>query len=173
LSKSTGRSSHRNHSASFRDRERTSTRFPNIIVTLFLGIAILLLGVAAALTVTTGRRLAREVRVPGYVVDLVVRYDQARNAFYYPVVVFTLPDGTRQTLQLAEGSWPPAYAVDQAVTLAYDPQHPLQVRIRSDGDALLPWLAPLITGAVGLAFLAAALGVRRFLLPPPAKDRAS
>ena len=44
----------------------------------------------------------------------------------YPVVAFTLPDGSRQTVQIAEGSRPPAYKQDESVTIAYDPEQPRQ-----------------------------------------------
>ena len=104
---------------------------------IFSGVAILSLGIAVILTVNAVRSRAREVRVPGYVVDMVVRRDQQGQEYYYPVVTFTLPDGTRKTVQLSEGTWPQPYEVDAEVIVAYDPQRPLRARIASDGSGWL------------------------------------
>jgi hypothetical protein len=138
-----------------------------MIVVIFLSVAILLLATTVLLAVSTGRRLAHEIRVRGYVVDLVMRRDQVGSEFYYPVVTFTLPDGSPRTVQLAEGSWPPAHEIDEAVTVAYDPHQPLDARISSDGSPLRMWIGPLITGVVGLAFLGATLLARWILKPSP------
>ena len=141
--------------AEIREMERTTRQMPRVIVAIFSGIAILSLGIAAILTVGAVRSRAREVRVPGYVVDMVVRRDQEGQEYYYPVVTFTLPDGTRKTVQMSEGTWPQPYEVDAEVIVAYDPQRPLRARIASDGSAWLVWIGPIITGVVGLAFLGA------------------
>ncbi len=86
--------------------------------------------------------------------------DAAGDEFYYPVVRFVLPDGSRQTVQTSEGSWPPAYKVDPAVTVLYDPEHPDQARIASISSTLSLWIWPLVTGILGIAFLLATLLVR-------------
>jgi hypothetical protein len=172
MPKSRGDSSDRELEAEIRELERDSARMPGVIVAIFLGIAILCLGIAAVLTASAVRRLAREVRAPGYVVDMVARRDQQGNDVYYPVVTFSLPDGTPKTVQVAEGSWPPAHVIDEEVTVAYDPQRPLSARIASDGSVGLIWIGPLITALVGLAFLGVVLLVRGFFAPEPAKDGA-
>jgi hypothetical protein len=55
--------------------------------------------------------------------------------------------------------------------VAYDSRRPLQARIISDGSAWLPWIGPVITGFVGLAFLGAALFARWFFKPGPAQGQ--
>jgi hypothetical protein len=152
----------------FRQLESQAARFPSIIVAIFLTIAILTLAIAAISAVTTVRALARETNAPGRVVDLVARQDQAGQTFYYPVVEFYLPHEDRQTVQLAEGSWPPAYEQGEAVTVLYDPEHPLNARIKSASSTILMWILPGITGTVGVAFLVASLFVWWFLKPGPA-----
>jgi len=156
--------------AEIRELERSTAQMPRVVMVIFLGIGVLSLGIAIILTVGTVRGRAREVRVRGYVVEVVSRRDQQGNEFYYPVVTFTLPDGTRKTVQIAEGTWPQPYEVDQEVTVAYDPQRPLQARIASDGNGWLSWIGPLITGFLGLTFLGAALFVRSFFQETTAHD---
>jgi len=160
---SKGDGSDKDLESDIQELERVSAQMPRLIVAIFMGIAMLSLGIAVVLTVGAARSRAREVRVPGYVVDMTVRRDQQGQELYYPVVTFTLPDGTRKTVQLAEGSWPQPYQVDEDVIVAYDPQRPLKVRIASDGSGWLVWIGPLITGAVGLAFLGATFFTRWFL----------
>src|SRR4051812_27604656 len=82
---------------------------------VFAGVAVLMLGVAAATGLPTACALAREETVPGRVVSLTPRTvavpvdtnDPARKRhvdreFFYPVVEFELPDGTRRTVQTAD-----------------------------------------------------------------------
>jgi len=38
---------------------------------------------------------------------MVTRKDEQGNEFHCPVVEFTLTDGSRKTVQMVEGSWPP------------------------------------------------------------------
>jgi hypothetical protein len=156
--------------AEFQALERQTAKAPKIIVSVFLGIAALMLVIALVSTVSTIRRLSRETSAPGQVVDMTVRqsYDsetKVTNEYYYPVVEFTLPDGTPKRVQLSEGSWPPEYEIGQPVTVLYDPGKPLNARIRSGSSTMLQWILPGITGIVGVAFLGITLTVRRFLFP--------
>ena len=142
----------------FRKLERQTAGIPKIIISIFLGIGLLLATIAAFSTVSTIRKLSRETSAPGQVVDLTVRqsYDsetKVTNEYYYPVVEFNLPDGTRKQVQLSEGSWPPEYEIGQPVTILYDPAHPLDARIKSPSSTLLMWIFPGITGFVGIVFL--------------------
>lgn len=156
----------REFEAEVRQLQRDSTRFPKIIVGLFLAIAALTLGIAAVSAFSTGVALSKEASTPGRVVDLVARRDQAGRVIYFPVVEFTLPDESRQTVQLPEGSSSPGYRQDEAVTILYDPEQPGHTaRIESFGGAVLMWILPAITGVVGAAFLAAALFASWFLRP--------
>jgi hypothetical protein len=136
-----------------------------------------MLVIAAISSYTNLKNLSREQSAPGHVVDLVVRQSQVNSSesgtpavyqdFYYPVVEFELPDGTRKTVQLAEGSWPPSYEKGEAVTVLYDPQRPLNARIQSASSTVLMWILPGITGILGLVFLGAAFFVRWFLRDDP------
>jgi hypothetical protein len=72
-----------------------------------------------------------------------------------------LPDGSRRTVQTTEGSWPPAYEVDELVTVLYDPEHTDQARIASLAGSLNLWIVPLITGILGVTFLLATLLAHR------------
>ena len=99
---------------------------PNIIVVIFLAVAVLMFAIAAISAVSSGRALARERTAPGSVVELAIRQATDGTLYYRPVVVFALPDGAQRTLQLTEESTAPAYEVDEAVTIAYDPERPDQ-----------------------------------------------
>jgi hypothetical protein len=127
---------------------------------LFLSIALLLLAISVITAVYAVRATANEVRTPGAVTALTLRTDADGAALYYPVVTFTLPDGTRTHVQSSEGSWPAAYAVDDAVTVLYDPAAPDNARIDSAAGRLTPWIWTLVTGVLAAAFLAAATVVR-------------
>ena len=141
-----------------------------VVFAVFLGVAVLLLVVTAFLAAGTVRRVSREISAPGRVTALTSRADDNGQELLYPVVEFNLPDGTRKEVQLPEGSWPPAYEPDQAVTVRYDPANPLQARIQSVGGTVDMWIAPAITGFLGLALLMAAWLVRSFLEPELRED---
>lgn len=76
--------------------------------------------------------------------------------YFYPVVEFSLPGGTVKRVQLSEGSWPPAYEVGEQVTVRYNPDRPIEARIQPASGDLTQWLVPLITGSLGIIFLAVA-----------------
>jgi hypothetical protein len=136
---------------------------PNIIVVIFLAIAVLMFAIATISAVGCGRALARERTAPGSVVDLAIRQATDGTLYYRPVVVFALPDGAGRTLQLTEESTAPAYQVDQAVTIAYDPERPDHARIKTSASTASLWILPLIMGILGAAFLVATLFARRVL----------
>ena len=126
--------------------------FSKIILTVFSGVALLMLLIATISAFFTVRALAKEKSVVGRVAHLVMRQDQNGQAFYYPVVAFNLPNGEPETVQLAEGSWPAAYTEGQAVIVAYDPAQANTARIKSFSSTLELWILPLITGGLGIAF---------------------
>ena len=134
---------------------------PRLFYGIFLGVAVLMLVIATITGISTGGTLANEQRVQGHVTALVTRTDADGDLFYYPVVRFVLQDGSRRTVQTADGAWPPAYQVDEAVTVLYDPEHPDQARIASFAGALSLWIVPLVTGILGVAFLLATLLAHR------------
>jgi hypothetical protein len=136
---------------------------PNIIVVIFLAVAVLMLAIAAVSAVSSGRALARERTAPGSVVDTVIRQAVDGTLYYRPVVVFALPDGAQRTLQLTEESIAPAYEVDEAVMIAYDPARPANARIKTSTSTASLWILPLITGILGAVFLGATLFARRVL----------
>jgi succinate dehydrogenase/fumarate reductase cytochrome b subunit len=144
-------------------RANRSSVIPKTIIAVFLAVAVLMLAIAAISAARSGLALAKEATAQGSVVDLVLRTDQTGNQFYYPVVAFTLPDGSRQTIQIATGSGSPAYKQDESVTIAYDPEQPRNARISSFSNTASMWILPLITGVLGAAFLAATLFARRVL----------
>ncbi|HEX6986926.1 MAG TPA: DUF3592 domain-containing protein, partial [Planctomycetaceae bacterium] len=137
----------------------TGKPFPveKVLVGVFLGVAALMLSIAGVTAVNAREELAREQSAPGRVVDLVARRDNAGKEFSYPVVEFVLPDGTPQTVEVPEGSSPPAYAKGDAVTVLYDPEDPRDARIDSVSGAIVLWIVPGITGLLGVAFTAASL----------------
>jgi hypothetical protein len=136
---------------------------PNIIVVIFLAIAVLMLAIAAISAVSSERALVRERTAPGTVVDTAIRQATDGTLYYRPVVVFALPDGAQRTLKLTDESTAPAYQVDQAVTIAYDPERPDHARIKTSASTAAMWILPLIMGILGAAFLIAALFAWRVL----------
>lgn len=133
---------------------------PRIVTLVFLTVAVLMLAIALFSGMNTRRALARQVTGPAQVVELVERRDSSGNPFYYPLVELSLPDGSRQRVQLLNGSFPAAYDVGDPVTVAYDPQDPYSARIQSFGSTLGQYILTIITGILGLAFAAATLLAR-------------
>ena len=154
----------------FRELEHTSNRFPNMIISVFLIIALIMLAIAIISGVSTSREIAGELSAEGRVIDMVSQKSwdsdtQTYDTYYYPVVEFTSSNGTQQRIQLSEGSWPPAYSKGETVTVLYDSANPTHARIDSLSSTILQWLVPAVTGLVGMVFLVVAIFTYRFLKP--------
>jgi len=79
--------------------------------------------------------------------------------YYYPVVEFMASDGRRRNIQMSEGSSPPSYEVGDEVVVLYEPDHPIEARIKSLSSTIGMWILPGITGIIGIGFLVAVLVV--------------
>ena len=150
----------------------SASKFPaeKIIFSVFTGVAVLMLLIAGIGSFNNIQKLGREESAPGVVVDLTKRLEYDENDFnrvvgetYYPVVEFTARDGKRRSVQLNEGSWPPAYEVGEEVTVLYEPEKPLDARIKSVGSSALMWILPGITGILGVAFLGGVVLVQKLM----------
>ncbi|NJM46854.1 MAG: DUF3592 domain-containing protein [Alkalinema sp. RU_4_3] len=151
-----------------------------LVPLIFSGVSGLLLTIAAISGVITHQTLARERPAPGRVVDMVLRdsisqvdrrskgssflsdrtyKETVAQAYYYPVVEFSLPEGQKKTVQLGGGSWPPAYEKGEAVTVLYDVEKPINARIKSTGGTVMMWFLPMLTGGMGVLFLAIAAAI--------------
>ena len=142
---------------------------------IFLGIALLMAAIAVTTGILATRAIDEKVQVRGVVIDLVERVDGEGNALYYPMVDFPLPDGSRRRVETTIGSWPPAYKVDDTVTVTYNPADPGRAQIDSPAATVLDWLWPLVTGILCVAFLLAAWLARWLAgstaMPPPEPPR--
>lgn len=139
-----------------------------IVSTVFIGVGILLLLASATTFWFTRASVAAEVSVEGVVVNNVIRRitTKASNSsrettsdYYHAVVEFPLADGTKKTVEMAQGDWPKAYDEGEKVTVRYDPKKPLKARLGGGGP--LDFLATLITGFMGAVFTTIAIGIRR------------
>lgn len=142
-----------------------------IILSVFTGIAALMLLIAGIASVNNILKTSREESAPGRVVEIIERreyvneQDRIVEEYYYPVVEFVASDGRRRSVQMNEGSSSPQYEAGEEVTVLYDPERPLDARIQSFGSSALMWILPGITGILGVAFLVAVIAVRK-LMPP-------
>jgi hypothetical protein len=154
-----------------RDAQPTNeTPIENIILPIFTGVAALMLLIAGIASFSNIAKINREETAPGRVVDMTKRLeydeedrDRVIGEAYYPVVEFVALDGKRRKVQLSEGSFPPAYDVGDEVTILYEPEQPLDARIKSFGSSAGMWILPSITGILGIGFLGAVLVVRRVM----------
>ena len=141
----------------------------NMVLTGFSIIAAVMLLVSFFSSGSAISTIMKERSAPGQVVDVVVRreyenvQDRIVRDYYYPVVKFTADDGRSRTLQMSTGSSSPDYEKGDEVTVLYDPQHPLDARIKSLGSSAVMWILPVITGILGLSFLIAVLAVLRVM----------
>ena len=157
-----------------RDVEKIS-KFPveKVILWAFSGIAGIMLLVAGTSAFNALAKISREESAPGRVVDMIERrqyvneQDRIVEEYYYPVVEYVSNDGKRHTVQLSEGSNPASYEVGDEVTVLYEPEHPMDARIKSFDSSALMWVLPGITGILGIAFLVAVLAVWKVMLPEP------
>ena len=129
-----------------------------IVLTLFTGVAVLMLVITVVSTFFNFQKLSREESAPGRVVEVIMereyvnQQDRIVREFYFPVVQFTAEDGRRREVKMSEGSDPPSHEVGDEVTVLYDPDHPLDARIQSFAGTAFMWTLPVITGILGLAF---------------------
>ena len=155
-----------------RDVEKIS-KFPveKVVLWAFSGIAGIMLLVAGTSAFNALAKISREESAPGRVVDMIERrqyvneQDRIVEEYYYPVVEYVSNDGKRHTVQLSEGSNPASYEVGDEVTVLYEPEHPMDVRIKSFDSSALMWVLPGITGILGIVFLVAVLVVWKVMLP--------
>lgn len=136
-----------------------------VILWVFGGVAALSLLIFAISSVIIGLGVIKEETAQGRVVDMVMRKDSEDRTYYYPTIEFNLPDGSIQQVQIAEGSWPPAYVIGQPVAVRYDAQQPRSARIQTLGGSIAMWTLPIIMGVLGAAFFGATLFVRWMLKP--------
>jgi len=135
----------------------------------FSVIAAIMIVVTAVSTYLNIQKLGMEESAPGRVVDVQMRpqvvdeQNRIVRDFYFPVIEFTASDGHKRTVPLNEGSDSPYYEKGDEVTVLYDPEHPLDARIKSFGGSLLMWILPSITGILGAAFAGAVFVVNKVM----------
>lgn len=143
-----------------------------VVLGVFTGIAVIMLLIAGIASFNNISKINREASAPGRVTDMTRQleydseyHDRVVGETYFPVVEFTASDGKRRNVQLSEGGFPPAYEVGDEVTILYEPDHPLNARIKSFASSAGMWILPGITGILGICFLVAVLVVRKVMLP--------
>jgi len=153
-------------------QQTDETPIENIILPIFTGVAVLMLLIAGIASFNNILKTGREASAAGRIVDMTKQLEYDQNNYnrvigetYFPVVEFTANDGKRRSVQLSEGSFPPAYEVGDEVTILYEPDHPLNARIKSFASSAGMWILPTITGVLGIGFLVAVLAVRKVMLP--------
>jgi cell division protein FtsL len=153
----------------FEEHKKTSTNAEKLILGIFSGVAALMLLIAFVSAASAILKMNKEASATGRVVEIIQRreyvneQDRVVQDYYYPVVEYVSADGRRHSVQMSEGSSSPSQEVGDQVTVLYNPEHPLDARIKSFGSYALMWILPGITGILGLAFLGAVLAVRRFM----------
>ena len=155
----------------FEAHKKTSANAEKLILGIFTGVAVLMLLIAFISSASAILKINTEESASGRVVEIVQRreyvnqQDRVVQDYYFPVVEFASSDGRRHSVQMTEGSSAPSQEVGDEVTVLYNPEHPLDARIKSFGSSALTWVLPGITGVLGLAFLGAVLAVRKLMSP--------
>ena len=149
--------------------KKTSAHAEKLILGSFTGVAVLMLLIAFVSSASAILKMNREESAPGRVVEIIQRreyvneQDRVVQDYYFPVVEFLSKDGRRHTVHMTEGSSVPSHEVGDEVTVLYNPERPLDARIKSIGSAALLWILPGITGILGLGFLGAVMAVRKLM----------
>jgi uncharacterized protein DUF3592 len=153
----------------FKAQQKTSVQAEELLLGIFSGVAVLMLLIAFGSAASAILKMSKEENAPGRVVEIVKRreyvneQDRVYQDYYFPVVEFVSADGRRHSVPMSEGSSSPSQEVGDEVIVLYNPEHPLDARVKSFGSSALMWVLPAITGILGLAFLGAVLAVRRFM----------
>jgi hypothetical protein len=151
----------------FEEMQKSAAGMEKTVLGIFSGVAALMVLIAVVSSFINIQKIAREESAPGRVVDVVVRRELVNEKndivrdFYYPVIEFVASDGHKRTVQISEGSDSPYYEKGNEVTVRYDPEHPLDARIKSAASNMLMWILPGITGILGIAFAGAVFIVKK------------
>ena len=149
--------------------KKTSASAEKLILGIFSGVALVMLLIAFVSAASALLKMNREESGPGRVVEMILRreyvneQDRIVQEYYFPVVEFVSTDGRYHSVQMTEGNSAPSHEVGDEVTVLYDPEHPLDARIKSFGSAALMWVVPGIIGILGLGFLGAVVAVRKLM----------
>jgi hypothetical protein len=160
------------------EAKRGAASMEKIVLGAFTGVAVLMLLIAAISSYRAVERINKEESASGRVVEIIERReyvneeDRVVQDYYYPVVEYVSADGRPHTVHMTEGSSAPSHEVGDEVTVLYDPEHPLDARIKSLGSYALMWILPGITGILGLGFLGAVLVVRHVMEPAESNELA-
>jgi hypothetical protein len=160
------------------EAKKSTASMEKIVLGAFTGVAVLMLLIAAISSFSAISRMSREESASGRVVEIIERreyvneQDRVVQDYYFPVVEYVSEDGRAHTVHMTEGSSAPSHEVGDEVTVLYDPEHPLDARIKSFGSNALMWIVPGITGLLGLGFLGAVLVVRKVMPPTESNELA-
>jgi hypothetical protein len=122
---------------------------------IFFIVGFVLLCVAGFLTWRTSRFTERAQSTTGTVTALVPDHNSNGKTTYAPVFSFKAADGKTYSITSSASNNPPAFNVNDDVTVLYDPSNPSGARIDSTFQL---WGAPMILGSVG-AFMVAMASV--------------
>lgn len=137
----------------------TEQSLMNLVFGIFMGVAVLLLGIAGFSAYLVQKTEASETVVLGQVVEIVGEPGADGRDFYSPVVKFPTADGAWVTITLQEASRPSLYAVGDSVEVRFDPARP-QFALTSDAAANR-WIVTIICGVLGGVFLGVSLLIRK------------
>lgn len=120
----------------------------NALAALMVGVVLLLL--AGALAVATGRATGHLIRAPGTVVRIVQDSDTMRA--YRPIVSYVAGDGQRREIAGSTASTVPAYDIGQRVDMLLDPAHPERPALID--DVAQRWLPAAVPALLAIAAFA-------------------
>jgi len=116
-----------------------------IIFRSFVVVGVVLIAAATAVMRHTRNFLAHSIAVPG----VVIANDWSGRDVYFPRVRFETQEGRQIIFRSNAGSRPPAYAVNEKVTVYYDPADPGHPRV---SGLFSTWGGALISGGLGIVF---------------------
>ena len=139
-------------------RRRGSDGLFRWLVLGFLAVGIVALVIGMVTLVRTVQFVQRAEHAPGTVIDLSRETDSEGEVTFYPVVRFTTAEGKEIEFKSSSGSSPPSQSEGDRVDVLYDPDDPNDARLSGIFDL---WLFPIVSFALGAAFLAVTFFVRR------------
>jgi hypothetical protein len=120
-------------------------RTAKVIGTLMVLAAVVAILVGTLCLIKTRQFLAKAAKADGKIVEL-ERKDSGDGVTYSPVFSFTDTSSTQHTVRSSLSSNPPHYAIEEKVSVLYDPQDPQKARIDSFVNL---YFVPLVMGIIG------------------------
>lgn len=127
-----------------------------IVLVVFAGVSILLLGLSLYSVLSTQSFMDTAEKTTGKVVDFIESSDDEGDIVYAPIVVYKTLTGKQIIYASSNYSYPAAYKKNELIDVYYDPQKPNRAELSGvfslNGAAIISGILGLVCGILTLFF---------------------